>query len=299
MRKKTWLKWTVAIGIAVAMIGASILWYIQPGTDGNVVALVNGEEITRDQFYGHLEEVYGSEALETLIMYHLILTAAEEYGAAPSDQDIETEINLLKTQFGEVGFQQFLSQYGLNEEGLRYNLLISTSLDNIRFSEIDFTDADLEEYFEENREDFATPEKVRASHILLATEERAQEILGQLQEGEDFGSLARKHSLDTISAEEDGDLNFFSRGTMYPAFEEAAFEMEVGEIMGPVETQAGFHIIKVTDRQQAKEAVFSEVHEQVEHAYKAAHAPPRDEIIHRLQQDASVQILWPQLQRGF
>lgn len=296
MRQKTWLKWTVAIGIAIAMIGASILWYVQPDTGGgaNVVARVNGEEITKDTLHEHLEEVYGSEALETLIMYQLILSAAEKAGLTPNEEDIEAEINLLKTQFGDVGFEQFLAQYGLNEQGLRHNLLISTALDEMRFAEIEFTDADLEAYFEENPEEFATPEKIRASHILVASEEKLQEMLDLLTDGEDFGALASQHSLDTASAEAEGDLGLFSRGTMYPEFEDAAFSLEIGEVSGPVETQAGFHIIKLTDRQPAKDAVFSEVRDQVEHAYQMVHAPPRDEIVHRLQQDADVQIFWPQ-----
>ncbi|MFO8059908.1 MAG: peptidylprolyl isomerase [Bacillota bacterium] len=292
MLKKTWVKWTVAVGIVVALVAVALLSYIQPGA-GEVVAVVNGEEITRDQFHSHLEEVYGSEALETLVMYRLILSEAERREVMPSDKAIEDEINLMKTQFGDAGFQQLLSQYGLSEEGLRYNLLITTSLDKIRFSEIEFTEADLQEYFEENRADFATPEEVRASHILVAQEGQVQEILDKLlKDGEDFGALAQTHSLDTASAEDDGDLGFFARGAMYPAFEEAAFEMEVGDITGPVQTEAGYHIIKVTDRREAREAVFEEVRDQVEQAYQDANAPAREEIISRLQEEADVQIHW-------
>lgn len=96
---------------------------------------------------------------------------------------------------------------------------------------------------------------VQASHILIrsgsdadAARERAQELLGQLRDGADFAQLARQNSQDPGSAVRGGDLGWFTRDRMVEPFSEAAFDASVGEVVGPVETQFGYHIIKVTGK---------------------------------------------------
>ena len=90
--------------------------------------------------------------------------------------------------------------------------------------------------------------KVRASHILVKTEEEANDLLAKLNEGADFGELAEEHSL-CPSKRDGGDLGYFGKGMMVKPFEDAAFSMEAGEVSQPVETQFGWHLIKLTDKQ--------------------------------------------------
>ena len=89
--------------------------------------------------------------------------------------------------------------------------------------------------------------KVRASHILVQTEEEAKDLLAKIKEGADFGELAKEHSL-CPSKRDGGDLSFFGRGMMVKPFEDAAFDLEVGQVSEPVETQFGWHLIKLTDK---------------------------------------------------
>jgi parvulin-like peptidyl-prolyl isomerase len=94
-------------------------------------------------------------------------------------------------------------------------------------------------------------EQVRASHILLATRDAAVELIDtRLSAGEDFATVAKEVSTDTSSAVNGGDLGWFSRGVMTTPFEEAAFSLKVGEISEPIQTQFGWHIILVTDREE-------------------------------------------------
>jgi peptidyl-prolyl cis-trans isomerase C len=88
--------------------------------------------------------------------------------------------------------------------------------------------------------------EVRASHILVKTEGEAQNILNQIKTGSDFAELAKAHS-ECPSKRKGGDLGYFSRGQMVKEFEEAAFGMQRGQVSEPVQTQFGYHIIKVTD----------------------------------------------------
>src|SRR5690606_24013284 len=110
---------------------------------------------------------------------------------------------------------------------------------------------------------FETPEQVRASHILVDEKAKAEELLAQLKNGADFAELAKEHSKDG-SAAQGGDLDYFGRGRMVAPFEEAAFALNVGEISDVVESQFGFHIIKLTDKKAAETATFEDKKEEIQ-----------------------------------
>jgi peptidyl-prolyl cis-trans isomerase C len=120
------------------------------------------------------------------------------------------------------------------------------------------TDAEVKEYYDNNPERYKRDAGVRASHILVETEEDGNFILAKLKEGGDFAKLAAEYSKDKSSAGNGGDLGFFSRGRMVPEFEEAAFSLEIGEISGLVKTQFGYHIIKVTDKKEGTQLDFEQ-----------------------------------------
>ncbi len=115
--------------------------------------------------------------------------------------------------------------------------------------EIQPSEEDLVLFFQDNQIDYQTPEERKASHILIAKEEKAkaEDLLKQIKEGADFAELAKQHSIDPGSGAQGGDLGFFGLGMMVEPFEKAAFALNVDEVSELVETQFGYHIIKVTD----------------------------------------------------
>ncbi|MBR4874684.1 MAG: peptidyl-prolyl cis-trans isomerase [Clostridia bacterium] len=128
---------------------------------------------------------------------------------------------------------------------------------------VSVTDDEIKEYYEENKENFKKGESVTASHILVDDEDKAKEILEKIEKGEmSFEDAAREYS-SCPSSQNGGALGEFTRGQMVPEFDKAVFEMEKGAVSGPVKTQFGFHIIKVTDKSDAQEMKLEDIKEQL------------------------------------
>jgi peptidyl-prolyl cis-trans isomerase C len=126
-------------------------------------------------------------------------------------------------------------------------------------TKVKVSDQEVKDYYEKNKEKFAPVGQIKASHILVKTEEEAKKIIERLKKGEDFAQLAKKYSIDTASAKNGGDLGYFSRGQMVPEFEAAASRLKPGEISEPVKTKFGYHIIKVTDKKVGQVVDFEKV----------------------------------------
>lgn len=158
--------------------------------------------------------------------------------------------------------EQLLIQYAMNK-----------AVENVKV-----TDADVKAFFEENPEQFSGQPMVSASHILVDSEEKAREILGRIQAGEvSFEDAAREYS-SCPSAQQGGSLGEFGRGQMVPEFDQACFDMAVGEVRGPVKTQFGFHLIRLDGKKESAPLKFEEVKEQIrehllgekrQHAYQS------------------------------
>jgi peptidyl-prolyl cis-trans isomerase D len=144
---------------------------------------------------------------------------------------------------------------------------------------------DLKTYYEQNVSRIGGVEERRASHILIAAAKdapaaerakakaKAEEVLAQAKKSPDsFAELAKKYSQDPGSAAKGGDLDYFTRGAMTKPFEDAVFGMKTGDISGPVETEFGFHIIKLTDVKAPKQKTFEELRPELEAELKKQQA---------------------------
>ena len=137
------------------------------------------------------------------------------------------------------------------------------------------TEEDIKTYYEQNAKQFAAPEEREARHILIgfgsdekAAEKKAEAIVAQLKAHPDqFAAVAKKESIDPGSAEKGGDLGWFGKGTMVPAFEAAVFSAKKGDIVGPIRTEYGFHIIQVQDVRGGKVPLLAEVRSKIEAQY--------------------------------
>jgi peptidyl-prolyl cis-trans isomerase D len=169
----------------------------------------------------------------------------------------------------EAHYQANRAQYRQPEQREASYLLV----DPARLADqVEIGDEDLREYFEVHRDEFTHEEQVQARHILVMvndqhTDEEARRLVeqakGRIAGGEDFAAVAREVSEDTGSKARGGDLGFFGRGAMVPAFEEAAFGAQQGELVGPVQSSFGYHLIQVTDRRAGGTTPFAEVQDSI------------------------------------
>ncbi len=141
-------------------------------------------------------------------------------------------------------------------EKLKENLLSQFAIKRV-IDSISVSDEEALAFYNEHPEYFQAPEQIRASHILVDDETKANELYEEIQKDGDFALIAADNS-SCPSAAAGGDLNFFTKGQMVPEFEEAAFALSVGEVSKPVKTQFGYHIIKLTDKKEAKTVGFDE-----------------------------------------
>ncbi|HIJ82117.1 MAG TPA: peptidylprolyl isomerase, partial [Desulfuromonadales bacterium] len=140
--------------------------------------------------------------------------------------------------------------------------------------------ADIRAFYDQNPERFSRPESVRASHILIAAaatasadekkkaREKAEKLLKELKGGADFAALAKANSADG-SSQQGGDLGSFGKGQMVAPFEEAVFALKPGEVSNVVETQFGYHIIKLVEKSAAEKVEFKDVSAKIEEFLKA------------------------------
>ncbi|WP_254871034.1 peptidylprolyl isomerase [Bacillus sp. Marseille-Q1617] len=259
-KKKSITLWSVigsivAIGALLAAFGFS---------KEEVVAKVGSQSISKDDLYSVLVDQYGEAALETLIAEKIVELESEENDITIKDSKVDEELQTIKDSYGdEEAFVEALTSSGASLESVKNNIETFLLTEKLLQDRISITDEQVKEYFETNKDSFAQTEQVEASHILVEDEETAKEVKGKLDEGGDFAELAKEYSTDTSNAESGGELGFFAKGEMVAEFEEKAFSMKAGEISEPVKTEFGYHIIKVTDKKEAKEAVLDDHKEEI------------------------------------
>ncbi len=214
--------------------------------------------------------------LDRVILFKLLATEAKVRGISVTPQEITDRIAQIKQQFpSEAEFQKELTKRHTTmaqlEEEQRRDLINAKTIEAEVAPKLAVTDQDLDAFYKGNPEQFKEPETVRASHILVgvakdaapaakqAAKTEAEGLLKRVKAGEDFAALAKAHSKDSVSAAVGGDLNFFPKGQMVPPFDAAVFAMKPGEISNLVETDFGYHIIKLTDRRDGRVVPLAEV----------------------------------------
>lgn len=217
-----------------------------------------------------------AEALERLFFNAIIDEEVKRRGIAVSEDEIDTEfqkqyVAILDYQrMTEQQLAAYLESQGYSVDRFKESgrasvkeQLLLEAIQRAVAGPIELSEDDISTYFDENRQQYETEERIQASHILVETQEEAQQILEELSSGSDFGLIARERSIDPGSGPAGGDLGWFGRGQMVAPFEQAALALEIGEVSGIVETDFGYHIIILTGHEEESHPELAEVIDQV------------------------------------
>jgi peptidyl-prolyl cis-trans isomerase C len=214
--------------------------------------------------------------LEMLVEKQIVQDKIASEGIVVTDEDIKAEIDDIAKQRG-VSSEEFkkslLERSGISDADFKEQVSISLGFEKLLKKEMEgkvekVTEQSAKGYYDENAKKFTNEEQAKASHILIDTRGKdeagkaeakvqAEDILKQVKDGGDFAELAKAHS-SCPSKSKGGDLGYFEKGRMVPEFSQAAFALKVGEVSDVVETQFGYHIIKLTDLKEAGVLKFEE-----------------------------------------
>ena len=218
--------------------------------------------------------------LDQLIAYRLLVQEARAQGVTISEDELDAQMDQVRLQLGTAdALEQALALQGMAIDEFRADareqMLIGRYLEGALVTEPAVTEEQIMAFYQQNEATFLRGQQVRASHILVgvpagtddagraALRTEAQTMLDSLAEGADFAELARTRSDDPGSGAEGGDLGFFEQGQMVPEFDAAAFSLEPGEMSDLVETDFGFHIIRMTERMAPQMMPLNDVRAQI------------------------------------
>ncbi len=214
-----------------------------------------------------------TQALDRMIIEQMLSEEAKKANIVVTEEDVNNQLSQMAAQqqppLSMGDFKALIEGYGKSFEEVKQRIKKGLSYQKLLESQwagkIDVTEEDAQTYYSQNA---GKMDEVRASHILIKPETtdpnsdpnqakakaraKAEDLLEQIKAGADFAELAKANSA-CPSAAKGGDLGFFTKGRMVPPFEKAAFELNVGQVSGVVETRFGYHIIKVTDRKDTFE----------------------------------------------
>lgn len=267
--------------------------------DGGVAVIVNGVEITEAQIEEKMAPQLQAKAarmpagaiggfkkqlrplmLRGMIEEALLNQKIEEQKIVVTEADLIRNLEAKGAKqnppLSLADIKEILKARGQDFEANKDRMMMGLAYEKLMeiqwAGKIKVTAEEAKKYYDDNAAKFQSPEQVRASHILIKTDKtdsqevkdtakaKVEGLLKQIRNGADFATLAKEHS-GCPSAAAGGDLKFFTRGRMVPEFDKATFELEVGQVSDVVETQFGYHVIKVTDRKAASTTSSEEVME--------------------------------------
>ncbi|MEW9502908.1 peptidyl-prolyl cis-trans isomerase [Jeotgalibacillus marinus] len=240
-----------------------IAWVSKDGTQDSseIVATVGEEEISRQEWLHAIELSHGKEVLQNLINQSVMEQSAQEYGLEISQEELDQEFSLLRPVLN-VNDQASLK----DEEVLKEQLKTELILEKLITSEVDFSESDLQAYYEENKSQYSIPVTYRLSQIVVADEDEAQQVMGELKNNSSFGALARERSIDPGTASLGGELGYVldNSTSVDENVLTAIRSLKTDEWSQPVQTEDGFVISFLHEKTEGAEFSFEDVKSRIE-----------------------------------
>jgi len=252
----------------------------------------------------NLLKEYRKVQLDKLINQKLLSQAAQESSVQVTqkekDKYFNQQVEQIKQQnnLTQEEFEKVLQQQGIpsvEEYKERFlensNILVNKFLQTEVYSDINISKEEAKKYYENNKEQFKQNKRVDVSHILVEDAETAQKLKTEIENGKEFATVAKNNSIDQQSANKGGRLGYLEKGKVIPQFEEAAFNLKVGEVSDVIQTQNGYHILTVNDIEEASQKSFEEVRDQIDKTLTNQKSNNKyQEYVQDLKDEANVEI---------
>jgi foldase protein PrsA len=260
-----------AAAVATAIIGVTFTGCSgSSGGAGGDIAAVGDSKISHADFDRKLESSpTAKQVLTQMVQQALIDQYGKDQKIDISQADIDKKEADIKGKYPPGQFEAILKQQGLSEADVQTILRQQLIIEKAVGPQVHVSDADIKAYFDKNHATLDKPEQVRARHILVADEKTADTIEAKLKDHGDFAALAKQYSTDPSTKDKGGELGFFGKGQMVPAFQAAAFSLPVGAISAPVKSPFGWHIINVEEKKPATHATFASAKAQIKETLSA------------------------------
>lgn len=241
----------------IVLIGAAAIFSLTSGKS-KTLATVDGKKITEADLYEVLEERFGKIELGVLIEEKVIDLELKKANKEISKAEIDEEVKRYREAFGgEEQLKTTIAMQGMTLSDFEKNVKRSLALDALFGEDVEVTDEEMEAYYEENKAAFFDEAEAETHVILVEDKPQAEEIIANLKDGGDFAALAKEHSKHA-SAEAGGAVGFVAADVLPEALAKVTFALKEDEISDPVQTEAGYHVIKVTDKKDAKQGTLEE-----------------------------------------
>jgi peptidyl-prolyl cis-trans isomerase C len=263
-------------------VGGVVLAACTGGSEEQVVVRVNQTRVTVAEFRRRLD----LERERIPAHLHMLMESADVQKRYAQDL-IRREILLQEAARRQIDSRPVVTD---RVRQVKEQMMLQTLLKEEISDKVQVPEGDVQAYYEGHPDEFSR-DRLRAGHILVATEGEAQQVVERLKGKEAFEGLARRLSLDKVSGAKGGDLGTIERGTMVPEFEKAAYALKVGEVSAPVKTRFGFHIIRVTRREERPAAPLAQIREELQQRLLGERQQTAfDAFVEGLRQHATVEV---------
>lgn len=286
-------------GLATALLTVSLA-ACGGGNSGSVVT-VNGQAITHSDLDQKLESSPASRGtLQQMVTNTLIDQYAKDHNITVSSAEIAKVEDQYKSQYPNGQWDELLKARGLSEQDVQDLIRRQVILDKAVGGNIKITDAQIKAYFDKNHAQFDKPAMARARHILVPDPKTAQKVEADLKSGKDFAAEAKQYSTDPGSRDKGGELGWFRKGQMVPAFENYAFSGPLNQTSQPIKSPFGYHIIQVEERKPAEKATLASTHDQIaQQLRQQQEAPLIPQFLQQLQSQAKIEVQDPRFEGIF
>ncbi|WP_276357763.1 peptidyl-prolyl cis-trans isomerase [Cohnella caldifontis] len=265
----------------------------------DAVARIGEKTITRAELVDRLMAGYGAEALRDLLVHEAVRLETGRLGITVNSGELERELRKMSEGYGseQAFYEAMQEQLGMDREAVRDDAEYRLLLEKLATRDVEIPEADVRRYYEEHREEYGTRRQYRLAWIVTDTKETAEMVLGALEEGTDFASLASQYSTDGATSDHGGEIGWVDEEDPFqdPKLLSAAGQLKVGEVAGPLYIDSGYVVLELKGVQTVQGQAYEDVRDEILQQLKLEQAKPMHDLEQSLLSKYGAKVLDPRL----